>query len=122
MDNSNYKGGCSWRDNELWEYCQFGEECRCGRICAYFTKTKKLNKEISALLQWKPTIGKLKDHAKVNDPELLGYSSNDEKAPFFSEAYLYNLLGKEDARTLIALTRQALISLGADSTELQNRL
>ncbi len=27
----------------------------------------------------------------------------DEKAPFFSEAYLYNLLGKENARTLLAL-------------------
>ena len=33
------------------------------------------------------------------------YRDGDEKAPFFSEAYLYNLLGKEEARTLLALMR-----------------
>jgi len=32
-------------------------------------------------------------------------TKSDEKAPFFSESYLYNLLGKEEARTLLALMR-----------------
>ena len=35
------------------------------------------------------------------------YGKGDENAPFFSEAFLYNLLGKEDARTLLALLRGA---------------
>ncbi len=30
------------------------------------------------------------------------YEEGDENAPFFSESYLYNLLGKEDARTVLA--------------------
>jgi len=30
----------------------------------------------------------------------------DSEAPFFSEAYLYNLLGKEDARTLLKWWKQ----------------
>ena len=32
-----------------------------------------------------------------------GYEEGDENAPFFTEAFLYILLGKEDARTLLAL-------------------
>jgi hypothetical protein len=32
-----------------------------------------------------------------------GYEAGDEHRPFFTEAYLYNLLGKEDGRTLLAL-------------------
>lgn len=30
-----------------------------------------------------------------------GYSKGDEDAPFFSESYLYNLVGKDDARTVL---------------------
>ena len=29
------------------------------------------------------------------------YEAGDNKAPFFSESFLYNLLGKEDARSLL---------------------
>jgi len=32
-----------------------------------------------------------------------GYEKGDEEAPFLSEACLYNLIGKEDARTVRAL-------------------
>lgn len=35
------------------------------------------------------------------------YEKGDEDAPFFSEAYLYNLLGKDDARTLLYLIQEA---------------
>lgn len=31
------------------------------------------------------------------------YEEGDENAPFFTEAYLYNLLGKEEARTVLAM-------------------
>jgi hypothetical protein len=34
------------------------------------------------------------------------YEKGDENAPFFTEAYLYNLLGKEDARRLLALAKE----------------
>lgn len=33
------------------------------------------------------------------------YTVGDEDAPFFSETYLYILLGKEDARTLLSYMR-----------------
>lgn len=36
----------------------------------------------------------------------LGYEEGDEAAPFFSEAVLYTLVGKEDARTILALMRR----------------
>lgn len=36
------------------------------------------------------------------------YEEGDEMAPFFSEAFLYNLLGKEDARTVRALLRNLI--------------
>ena len=40
------------------------------------------------------------------------YAEGDEDAPFFTEAYLYNLLGKEDARTLLALMRPVFEEAG----------
>jgi hypothetical protein len=35
------------------------------------------------------------------------YEEGDDEAPFFSEAYLYNLLEKEDARTVLAYLHAA---------------
>jgi hypothetical protein len=34
------------------------------------------------------------------------YTKGDEEAPFWSESFLYPLLGKEDARTLLAKLRR----------------
>lgn len=36
------------------------------------------------------------------------YQKGDENAPFFSESFLYNLLGKDDARTLLHLLEKAV--------------
>ena len=36
------------------------------------------------------------------------YQKGDENAPFFSESFLYCLLGKEDARTLLHLLEKAV--------------
>jgi hypothetical protein len=41
-----------------------------------------------------------------------GYEPGDEKAPFFSEAFLYVLLGKEDARSLLGRMRTLRKALG----------
>lgn len=44
-----------------------------------------------------------------------GNDAKDEvpaDCPFFTEAFLYSLVGKEDARTILALMRQLCESLG----------
>jgi hypothetical protein len=46
-----------------------------------------------------------------------GYSKGDENAPFFSEAVLYPLLGKEDARTVLALIGNIIRATGLDPSE-----
>lgn len=34
------------------------------------------------------------------------YSEGDELRPFFTEAFLYNLLGRDEARSVLAIVRQ----------------
>jgi hypothetical protein len=34
------------------------------------------------------------------------YSEGDESAPFFTEAFLYNLLGKDEARSVLSIVRR----------------
>lgn len=46
------------------------------------------------------------------------YSKGDEDAPFFTEAYLYTLLGKEDARTVLAYVRGLGVALGYSREDL----
>ena len=41
-----------------------------------------------------------------------GYEPGDEKAPFFSGAYLYDLVGKDNARTILGNIRRLGESLG----------
>ena len=41
-----------------------------------------------------------------------GYERGDESAPFFSEAFLYVLLGKEEARTVLAKLHHVEAPLG----------
>jgi hypothetical protein len=85
-------------------------------------KKKKLTKEIIELLSWTPEGVDLKAIGKINYPEKsfpkkeYGEIVTDEdcEQPFISEAYLYPLLGKEDARTLLALLTSAFKSLGVD--------
>jgi hypothetical protein len=56
---------------------------------------------VQRLLEWTPEFTN-RDVFNEKNPY---YDKGDEDAPFFSEAYLYNLLGKEDARTLLAWMR-----------------
>lgn len=46
--------------------------------------------------------------------EVDGYEDGDEKEPFFSEAFLYPLFGKEDARSILAILSMFIRSLGID--------
>lgn len=34
------------------------------------------------------------------------YGEGDEEAPFFTEAFLYNLLGKDEARSVLGIVRR----------------
>lgn len=43
-------------------------------------------------------------------------SGPPEDVPFFTEAFLYNLMGKEDARTILAVVRNVLRAFDVDET------
>jgi len=51
-----------------------------------------------------------------------GYSKGDEDAPFFSESYLYNLVGKDDARTVLGYLRHLAKMAGLDLHEVQREV
>jgi len=62
----------------------------------------------------------LGDDAEIAVPfcESGHYEPGDEHAPFFTEAYLYNLIGKKAARSVLARwnrLRQALAAAEADA-------
>ena len=77
---------------------------------------------LKTIMEWTPEHVDLKAISKVNYPQKYfpkkeyGEICTDEdcKCPFFSESYLYNLLGKDDARTLLALIRKLRIILGEE--------
>lgn len=46
------------------------------------------------------------------------YEAGDERAPFFSEAYLYNLLGKDDARSVLIGLRRVCKAAGMGDSAL----
>ena len=67
----------------------------------------KLQKALAELMEWTPEATPIQFTEKHNPHNqrivLIGQPELDEDktAPFFTEAYLYNLLGKEDARGLL---------------------
>jgi len=42
------------------------------------------------------------------------YSAGDEEAPFFSEAFLYNLVGKDEARSILGIVRRLCVQAGVE--------
>jgi hypothetical protein len=61
-------------------------------------------KAVEELYKWKPDQFQVGDDFKKSGH----YSKGDEDAPFLSEAFLYNLLGKSDARSLLGMLDRAL--------------
>ena len=47
------------------------------------------------------------------------YEKGNEKTPFFSESFLYPLLGKENARTVLAAVNNVIRAAGIDPRSLQ---
>lgn len=74
-----------------------------------------LPKEVKDLFRF--TIGFFPDGVETKDNPY--YSSGDEKAPFFSEAYLYTLFGKEQARTILGYLNSVIRAAGLDPYSLQ---
>lgn len=68
---------------------------------------------LDRLMTWTPEDVDLRAISELNNGPGV-FEPGDEKVPFFSEAYLYNLLGKEDARTLMTLVHQALEEFGVN--------
>ncbi len=50
------------------------------------------------------------------------YSKGDEDAPFFSESYLYSLVGKDDARTVLGYLHHLAKMAGLDLYEVQREV
>jgi hypothetical protein len=50
------------------------------------------------------------------------YSKGDEDAPFFSESYLYNLVGKDDARTVLAYVHSLMKVAGLDPYKVEREV
>lgn len=70
---------------------------------------------LSRLLAWKP-----EDAPRP----LKGYgitAAEMRAVPFMCETYLYGLLGKEDARSLLSRVRNVCKAVGLDMNELQGR-
>lgn len=67
-----------------------------------FTPEFGFRDEVPLALNWNP-------EQEAEERELL----NSGKVPFFSETYLYNLLGKGDARTILAILGSLARALGA---------
>ncbi|MFA5499456.1 MAG: hypothetical protein WC404_00075, partial [Candidatus Omnitrophota bacterium] len=75
-----------------------------------------LKRAVEKLIEWTPEGVDLRAISKVNYPpkhfpkKEYGEMCTEEdcKSPFFSEAYLYNLIGKDDTRTLLVLIKPLL--------------
>ncbi len=86
---------------------------RCEQALTHICKPEELPKAITALFKWRPEVGYPFD---CEDKDV-----NAETVPFLSETYLYNLLGKEDARTLLALVNNVVRVTGLEPLTLQLR-
>lgn len=54
--------------------------------------------------------------------KLSGYTKGDEEAPFFNEGFLYPLLGKDNARTVLARIKDLIRVAGFDPWELEQEV
>ncbi|MDI6734445.1 MAG: hypothetical protein QMD50_03105 [Patescibacteria group bacterium] len=88
---------------------------RCHSIIAHHCNLK-LKKSIINLLKFVVTSAPPRGFKSSG-----GYSKGDENAPLFSEAYLYNLFGKEDGRTILALINDIVTAAGYDMYNIEKQ-
>lgn len=90
-------------------------EVTCGRCkmrVVHECYCKHLEDAALALFRWRPEMGFPEQLRKKND--LYDKGVEDPEVPFLSETYLYALLGKEDARTLLAYVDALFYGAGLD--------
>ena len=56
----------------------------------------------------------LRDTNQASGARLGMYADGDEKAPFFTEAFLYNLVGKDEARSILGMMRRLCVLAGVE--------
>jgi len=92
----------------------------CERCCSEIEHicTKNLVGAIVDLYEFRPEVGfpKSKDINSYKDENV-----DSDEVPFLSETYLYALLGKEDARTLMALVNHVVREAGHEPSFLQGK-
>lgn len=81
----------------------------------------ELRESLKNLLAWIPEMSKPSDYA-----ELTGWEIEDAKdgdgSPFVSEAFLYIVLGKDDARTFLSRVGKVIEAAGYDMFELESEI
>jgi hypothetical protein len=85
-------------------------DCELEHVC-----NPDLRKAVKALFRWTPESGFPALQEGVPEEKIEG-------APFLSEAFLYLLLGKDDARTLMALVNGVVCQAGLDPDVLRHEV
>lgn len=88
---------------------------RCGQVCTHVCN-EEIAKVAKRLYEYKPEIPTkvIRAGFKAMTDDFYYSGDDEENAPFFSVAFLYNLIGKEDARTVLALIGNLLRAAGID--------
>jgi len=86
----------------------------CGAVLSHVCSDNFLE-AVKRIYAYKP------ESINVEFSELPGYEKGDDEAPFFSEAFLYPLMGKEDARTILAMLDNVVRAAGIDPYDIQRK-
>lgn len=86
--------------------------CELEHVC-----NANLREEVKRLLKWRPESGFPKGVDNEGDDRV-----NSPYTPFITESFLYPLLGKGDARTLVAFLRGVVEAAGLDMRALQKEV
>lgn len=92
---------------------------RCGSKLHHECHPETVAEAALDFFMWRPESGFPKALKKGND--WVDERVDDESIPFFSEAYLYALLGKEDARTFMALIGSIFRAMGIEPRHLEEK-
>jgi len=92
---------------------------RCDSALHHECHAESLPEAAIDLFMWRPESGFPKAMKKGNS--MCDGAEDEATVPFLSESFLYPLLGKEDARTLLALVNGVFNAAGIDPDRLQRR-
>lgn len=91
---------------------------RCKQGLVHECHPESLQEAAVDLFMWRPESGFPKG---IRGSTEYGSEKDNEDVPFLSESFLYPLLGKEDARTLMALVNNLFRSMGVEPHVLREK-